>query len=233
MEDKNAIKDLTDLQTEIGYTNTGINSIAILGLFGEAGEVLESWYLLNKESIPKSFRKSIEEAVRIAGVIDQLKKDIRDQRIAIPGLTGKFDNETLLECSDVAYYLNAVATNIDSSFEGLAAISVEKVRNRVAMNIEHGIDHLEMPNHQDVFRTTVEGYNNVIGNYVSYRHFFMSETLSGILSDLLQNSKSYLWYKILETGQKLQLEAEKDGDVFFDLSEKLDSERLYTFKREY
>jgi NTP pyrophosphatase (non-canonical NTP hydrolase) len=145
----NSIQKLTELQHQVGYKEGPVNLIALFGLFGESGEVLEEW--LKTVTLKKDIHDSwISDGIAAADTIDRLKKLIRDSKLEINGnrfaetkreLDGNFDKEL----ADALYYLNAIAINRGKTLEYYAQLSYDKVSAKIQQNIEHGIDHKEMP----------------------------------------------------------------------------------------
>lgn len=130
------IEKLTDLQLQVGYKPGKINPIALLGLFGEAGEVLHETTLLSKDPMPEMIKQT---AVSIASLMDNLKKRIRDNKanqdfIAVfidEDSEEKFDKEV----ADALYYLNAIAIARGKSLYEYAGISFRKVSAKLQINI--------------------------------------------------------------------------------------------------
>lgn len=133
------LAELTELQNEVGYNKGDINIIALLGLFGEAGEVLNETFLIdNTEDIIKAEDLKML-AVKTALGIDSLKKKIRDNQTKIkadilPAERDSFDKEL----ADCFYYLNALAINRGLTLEDLAKLSIAKVKSKGQQNISHG-----------------------------------------------------------------------------------------------
>jgi len=69
--EENSIEKLTALQKEVGYEQGTINNIALLGLFGEAGEVLNECKVKKDGVI---IPLPLEDAVEVAEKVDRLKK---------------------------------------------------------------------------------------------------------------------------------------------------------------
>lgn len=146
----NAFDKLTELQKKIGYTPGQISAIALFGLFGEAGEVMEEFF---RHADPLdieigSLGYAISVAVAAAKNIDDVKKKIRSYYgVTVPPLTTTkelgldFDKEL----ADTLYYLNAIAINRGKTLEYYADLSFTKVSARVEENLKHGIDNGEMP----------------------------------------------------------------------------------------
>ena len=124
---------LTEIQTKVGYTKGRINTIALLGLFGEAGEVLNECGAV--DILPEHF---MPEAIKIAQSVDSLKKQIRNKQV--PAIEIIIKNEELFdnEMADVLYYLNALAINRGKTLADYAKISYDKVIRKSQMDITHG-----------------------------------------------------------------------------------------------
>ena len=134
--EKTNIEKLTDLQNKVGYVKGQVNVVALLGLFGEAGEVLDEFDIADKSDDPEIV-PAIRKAIDIAKNIDNMKKRIRDKSFEpkvsfVP--TENLDKELI----DVLYYLNALCINRGTTLEELAGKSVEKVLKRSAQDISHG-----------------------------------------------------------------------------------------------
>jgi len=124
---KNSIEQLTELQAELGYVRGEISTVAMLGLVGEAGEVLAETYGSENES------KIIEKAILICSQIDGLKKRVRSGTnhhfIYLPDeKIDKFKSEL----GDAFYYLNILATNVGLTIFDLAQMAHDKVRAKQA-----------------------------------------------------------------------------------------------------
>jgi NTP pyrophosphatase (non-canonical NTP hydrolase) len=126
---ENSIDKLTEIQKEVGYERGKINNVALLGLFGEAGEVL------NETKISKNFNGTgwwFEEgdkaiAVSVANKIDTLKKAIRDRKHEPLFIEIKNEENFDSEMADVLYYLNALAINRGKTLNDYAELSLNKV----------------------------------------------------------------------------------------------------------
>lgn len=86
---ENSIDKLTNLQKEFGYKQGEINPVALLGLFGEAGEVMNE--CKHKSLINNDLLKICPDAVKSAELVDDFKKKIRSN--IIPLGTIVIDNE--------------------------------------------------------------------------------------------------------------------------------------------
>lgn len=130
---ENSIQELTELQQSFGYGTNNINPVALLGLFGEAGEVLNEVALIIHEPYSSEILKQTavikQTAVNIAQIVDTLKKSIRDTTDIAPVLVFTDDeNKFKEELADCLYYLNILANSVGASLEDLAEISINKVK---------------------------------------------------------------------------------------------------------
>ncbi len=135
MSDKTWNEKLDDLQQEVGYVKGEINLIALLGLVGEAGEVLNEPLFYNS----KKLDDIQSAAVSVAAIVDGYKKDIRD-KVIIDDVVIKIPSHKNFdkELADCFYYLKALATNRGLTLEDLARLSYEKiVSKRLQKNINH------------------------------------------------------------------------------------------------
>lgn len=132
-----AFEKLTQLQLKVGYKEGSVNPIALLGLFGEAGEVLNETILLCADPTPEIVKCS---AVTIAKGIDELKKLIRDIKDNPDPITvfideahqEKFD----IEVADALYYLNAIAIARGKTLADYAEISYKKVSAKTQIKVD-------------------------------------------------------------------------------------------------
>lgn len=133
---ENYIEKLTGLQNEVGYAKGEINNVALFGLFGEAGEVLNE--CKHKSLASNDLLMVCPDAVSKAVEVDNLKKQIRDKKtppfdIVIENVEA-FD----MEMADVLYYLNALAINRGKTLNDYAEISYNKVmKYKVMKDIKH------------------------------------------------------------------------------------------------
>jgi hypothetical protein len=124
---------LTQIQRDFGYTTGNINAIALLGLFGEAGEVLKEVILIDQEE-DSTHNDLIHTAVSIAQLVDNLKKQIRnspqDAPLVFIGAEDGGKNFDL-ELADTLYYLNLLALNRGHDLDYYAQLSIDKVKDKV------------------------------------------------------------------------------------------------------
>lgn len=145
------LQKLTNLQNEVGYTAGAINLIALLGLAGEAGEVLQEYFQTTNDGFPDiSILTTIDKFTMAAKSVDALKKQIRDSGDNNPAVLPEGAvtfNEELFdkEMADQLYYLNALAINRGKTLEDYAKISFDKVSAKFQQNIAHGVQNKEMP----------------------------------------------------------------------------------------
>jgi hypothetical protein len=136
------LQQLDELQNKVGYVRGDINIIALLGLFGEAGEVLGELFLIDNSEDDLKAEDLKMLAVDTAKKIDNLKKAIRDNKnsdkinIGTNYVVSSDDFDK--ELADCFYYLNALAINRGLTLEDLAGISVAKVKTKQQQNISHG-----------------------------------------------------------------------------------------------
>ena len=139
---ENYIERLTQLQNEVGYTKGKINNVALFGLFGEAGEVLNE--CKHKSLMSNDLLEVCPDAVAKAIEVDNLKKKIRDRYT--PPLDIVIENEEAfdMEMADVLYYLNALSINRGKTLNDYAKISYDKVMHYKQQkdikhaNVSHG-----------------------------------------------------------------------------------------------
>lgn len=137
-------QELTALQRKVGYTEGEINVVALLGLFGEAGEVLEGCSL--ETDAPPNYTLGYHpaelkhNAVEMAKHVDTLKKLIRKREFPYKVLATRHMDITKFhhELCDALYYLNALAINCGLTLDDLARLSVEKVKRKSQTDISHG-----------------------------------------------------------------------------------------------
>jgi hypothetical protein len=139
-ETKSSFEKLSDLQTQVGYKEGPINPVALLGLFGEAGEVLAEVAFESKSGLAEAIR---EKSVSSSRVADDLKKHIRDKKnqhpitvVLDPSKESLFDKEM----ADTLYYLNALAICRGKTLEDYAEISYQKCLNKTWTDISHATD---------------------------------------------------------------------------------------------
>jgi hypothetical protein len=138
---ENYFEKLTALQHEVGYVKGTINNVALLGLFGEAGEVLNECKV-KEDGVLKPL--PLEGAIEKAEQVDRLKKAIRDKEAKPHEII--IENEDLFdkEMADVLYYFNALAINRGKTLNDYAKISYDKVMHYKQQkdikhaNVSHG-----------------------------------------------------------------------------------------------
>lgn len=138
-QDVNYFAKLTALQEHVGYKKYELSPVALLGLFGEAGEVLNEvsfWdvtYEGDRELLTPCNELEVlkHKAVSIAEQLDGFKKRIR----GFPGLikvsvdTEKSGGTALfdMEVADQLYYLNLAAFGRGHRLDYYAKLSYDKV----------------------------------------------------------------------------------------------------------
>jgi hypothetical protein len=128
-------KELTDLQLQYGYERGVLSPVALLGLFGEAGEVLDEVKFMDRTGDLLTLNTRIESlrniAVSIAIELDFTKKIIRKNSIAksIIISTEELDggNAFDIEVADLLYYINLVALGRGRDLSYYAELSCRKV----------------------------------------------------------------------------------------------------------
>lgn len=137
----NSIEKLTKLQNAVGYKQGVVNPIAILGLFGEAGEVMNETLIVG-DDLQTEYIKN--DGVSAAKLVDAQKKKIRDGagvsvNVIIPETNlSAFD----IEVADALYYLNAIAIGRGKTLADYAEISYQKVSKKTQINIERTESHV-------------------------------------------------------------------------------------------
>ena len=123
ISDETALNELTKLQSTFGYKTGEVDIIALLGLFGEAGEVLDETHTTDF-----NFEDDRRTAITWAKILDRFKKKIRNNEA--PKLHVHIDNPKNfdLELADCFYYLNVLATNRGLTLNQLAQMSLDKIK---------------------------------------------------------------------------------------------------------
>lgn len=128
----NSIEQLTVLQEELGYKKGEISTVAMLGLVGEAGEVLEN--TCSKSSYKNLF-KVIDAALKACRKVETLKKHVRaDSSGSLFELDITEDDMPNFksELGDCFYYLNILATNVGLTVFDLAQMAHDKIKRKQA-----------------------------------------------------------------------------------------------------
>lgn len=125
-----SLEQLTLLQQELGYKQGDISTVALLGLIGEAGEVLNECGFKTDNEFPVRITM---KAIAHCNTVDALKKEIRKGAIKFdlhvrPEKQAEFDSEL----SDTFYYLSILAMNRGLTIEDLAKMGHDKVRAKQA-----------------------------------------------------------------------------------------------------
>lgn len=132
VQNNSPIAKLVRLQKEVGYEEGKLNIVALLGFFGEAGEVLAE---VSFDKSPKltavdqAFLETIKEAIKVAAKIDAWKKAIRDKEY-MPNVTMTVEEDFKKELADQTYYAHALAMGQNTSMNELAVISINKVLSK-------------------------------------------------------------------------------------------------------
>lgn len=145
------LNQLTELQKTFGYVPGVISPVALLGLAGECGEVLDetvpSADLSKLDSIGTSivemkYTASIERIryfVHAAREVDDMKKEIRRDEMSSDRLSycAKDDEAFDEELCDIFYYLNALAIGRGLSINDLARMSHAKILRKQAVKTDN------------------------------------------------------------------------------------------------
>lgn len=125
-----SVEQLTILQGELGYVQGEISTVAMLGLVGEAGEVLDEVNFNVKNSLISA---DLRDAINICGNLDRHKKALRKGTINLEiGLEKDQEISFDKELADTFYYLNILATNRGLTIFDLAQMAHDKVRAKQA-----------------------------------------------------------------------------------------------------
>jgi NTP pyrophosphatase (non-canonical NTP hydrolase) len=132
-EIKNPLLVLAELQQEVGYVPGELNLVALFGIFGEAGEVLDELsisFSKKRSVVDDMFIHSIMEAKKVAMQMDMWKKDIRDKKYC-PTIELHVDEEKFdKELADLLYYCVALAVIRQKPLDYYFAMSVRKVTEK-------------------------------------------------------------------------------------------------------
>lgn len=129
-----SLEQLTLLQQELGYKQGDISTVALLGLIGEAGEVLNETDASEIKNNNKNSGIDIyTEALVVTGKVDELKKEVRKGMSTFEiSLPRSQEPEFDAELSDCFYYFNILAMNRGLTIEDLAKMAHDKVRAKQA-----------------------------------------------------------------------------------------------------
>lgn len=121
---------LSLLQSNVGYQPGPINPIALLGLVGEAAEVVAETIFQAPDRYPELVAQNV---VNMGEIADRLKKDIRDKKLGydVEVYTDHEDDAKLdMEMADQFYYFNALAINRGKPLWYYAMLSYWKVMKK-------------------------------------------------------------------------------------------------------
>jgi len=132
--DKSPLQHLAALQNHYGYVKGEIDPVALLGLFGEAGEVIGETKLIDitNDLIKADDLKQL--AVNSAKQLDDFKKVLRKKQAVINVITSEPPQAFNTELADCFYYVHALAINRGLTIEDLAQISLDKIKAKEAQN---------------------------------------------------------------------------------------------------
>lgn len=125
---ENSIDKLTNLQKELGYKQGEINPVALLGLFGEAGEVMGE--CKHKSLINNDLLEICPNSVADAKLVDDFKKKVRSKIVPFGTIVIENEENFDKEMADVLYYLNVLALNRGKTLNDYAEISYQKVMSK-------------------------------------------------------------------------------------------------------
>lgn len=123
------LEELDRLQDTFYKDKTHADIVGLLGLFGEAGEVLNEVFLIDNSDDQIKAEDLKILAVETAAKLDALKKEIRKPenvsklRLKYRLTTDLYD----MELADCFYYLNILRKNRGLSFNDLAEMSLKKI----------------------------------------------------------------------------------------------------------
>jgi NTP pyrophosphatase (non-canonical NTP hydrolase) len=127
----NYLLELKQLQNQFGYVYGDIDAVALLGLFGEAGEVLNEIEIKQSdESLKYDTKPIIFDAIQHAKIVDTFKKALRSKQH--PPVFIHIENEVAFnkELADCFYYLHALAINRGLRLNDLAKLSIDKIKSK-------------------------------------------------------------------------------------------------------
>jgi len=127
-------EQLKELQKKIGYEEGGLELVAVLGLFAEAGDLLEQWYIANRSSVPNDLSTMLHDAVATAKEVKEVNDNIRQQRIVLPEATNATTALVLRELANIFYYVSALAINESVRLDTLAERAVKMADQKVQQN---------------------------------------------------------------------------------------------------
>lgn len=126
-----ALEQLNKLQQELGYVKGEISTVAMLGLVGEAGEVLDE-VVIKAGTGSVRLRGTVMETIVNCAELDTFKKQARKGNIAPEFEIVESEINFNSELADCFYYLNILATNRGLTILDLAQMAHDKVRAKQA-----------------------------------------------------------------------------------------------------
>ncbi|HEY0108448.1 MAG TPA: hypothetical protein VGB67_02405 [Fibrella sp.] len=130
------LEKLLEWQEQIGYQSGEINLIALMGLMGESGEVLNEVDCELSQFLSTDAHQTLSKmgahfnySITAAGLVDTQKKILRSMEwrqmltVTVKGDGTDFNKEL----ADAFYYLLILATGRKLTIEDLAKLSYEKV----------------------------------------------------------------------------------------------------------
>lgn len=126
-----SVDQLTSLQAELGYKEGELSTVAILGLVGEAGEVLSEADLNNFKGEDTMY--GLDNVKSVCKWVDDLKKEVRKGDNILEYVFYEPTKEAFkAELADCFYYLNILATNVNLTVFDLAQMAHDKIRRKQA-----------------------------------------------------------------------------------------------------
>jgi NTP pyrophosphatase (non-canonical NTP hydrolase) len=125
------LTEMSELQQKNGYKFGTVNALAILGIYGEASEVIDEVDIV-AEKTPAMVEQSMYTCVEYGKMMDKMKKDIRNGKMGNTEVIihnfDKFDEEL----ADLLYYVNALALGRGKTLDEIAQISNNKIKRYAA-----------------------------------------------------------------------------------------------------
>lgn len=125
---ENSIEKLTNLQKEFGYKEGEISPVALLGLFGESGEVMNE--CKQKSMINNDLLRICPDGIKAALLVDEFKKNVRNGTFPFGKIVIEDEEKFDKEMCDVIYYFNILALNRGKTINDYAEISYQKVMSK-------------------------------------------------------------------------------------------------------
>lgn len=129
----NSIEQLTALQEELGYKQGELSTVAMLGLVGEAGEVLKETRFKHDGDAREGIVWKKEQTILFTEKLEIVKKDVRKgtSKVCIVVQDSEL-KDFKAELADTFYYINILATNVGLTVSDLAQMAHDKIRCKQA-----------------------------------------------------------------------------------------------------